>query len=169
MAQVIRGREELWQVDCQVHTPSVDSTPTGGPAGPGQRLGACRGPRGARPPSWRSLGAHAALDPSATKRGDKGHQTPEKTNGGQGSWVAQWVSHLPLAQIMIPGPWDGAPNRAPCSGGALLLPLSLPLLPPQISKIFKKIKNMQRGTATRSPSPPAGGSPCTSQGSSNSP
>ena len=38
------------------------------------------------------------------------------------------VEHLPSAQFMIPGSWDQAPSRAPCSVGGLLLPLPLPLL-----------------------------------------
>ncbi|XP_059248681.1 thiamine transporter 2-like isoform X2 [Mustela nigripes] len=29
-----------------------------------------------------------------------------------GAWVAQWVKHLPSAQVMIPGSWDGAPHQA---------------------------------------------------------
>ena len=49
-----------------------------------------------------------------------------KTNSPCGdcmACVAQSVKHLPLAQIMIPGFWDGAPHQAPCSAGTLLLPL----------------------------------------------
>ena len=38
------------------------------------------------------------------------------------------VKRLPSAQVMIPGSWDRAPHRAPCSAGSLLLPLPLPLL-----------------------------------------
>ena len=38
------------------------------------------------------------------------------------------VKCLPSAQVMIPVFWDGAPPRAPCSAGSLLLPLTLPLL-----------------------------------------
>ena len=30
-----------------------------------------------------------------------------------GAWVAQLVEHLPLAQIMIPGPQDKAPSWGP--------------------------------------------------------
>ena len=44
-----------------------------------------------------------------------------------GTWVAQSVKHLPLAQVMIPGSWDQAPHWAPFSEGSLLLPLPLPL------------------------------------------
>ena len=39
---------------------------------------------------------------------------------------ARWVKHLPWAQLMISGSWDGAQHRAPCSAGSLLLPLPLP-------------------------------------------
>ena len=44
--------------------------------------------------------------------------------GGGGTWVAQSVEHLPLAQVMIPGSWD------PYSVENLLLlpPLSAPPL-----------------------------------------
>ena len=27
------------------------------------------------------------------------------------AWVAQSIKHLPLAQIMIPGSWDGVPHQ----------------------------------------------------------
>ena len=52
---------------------------------------------------------------------------PEEVQTG-GTWVAQSVKHLPSAQVMIPGSWDGALHWAPCSPGSLLLPLPLPLL-----------------------------------------
>ena len=45
-----------------------------------------------------------------------------------GTWVAQLVNCLPSAQVMIPGSWDRAPHRTPCSVGSLLLPLPLLLL-----------------------------------------
>ena len=45
----------------------------------------------------------------------------------RGSWVAQSVKRLPLAQVMISGSRDQAPHRAPCSVANLLLPLPLPL------------------------------------------
>ena len=45
-----------------------------------------------------------------------------------GTWVAQSVKHLPLAQVMILGSWDPAAHGALCSVGSLLLPLPLPLL-----------------------------------------
>ena len=44
------------------------------------------------------------------------------------TWVAQLVKYLPLAQVMIPGSWDGVPHWAPCSVRSLLLPL--PATPP---------------------------------------
>jgi len=50
----------------------------------------------------------------------------EKQN--RDAWVAQSVKHLPLAQVMIPGSWDGALHPAPCSAESLLLPLPLSLL-----------------------------------------
>ena len=49
-----------------------------------------------------------------------------------GTWVAQLVKRLPLAQIMISGSWDGAPGQVPCSEGSLLLPLPLPSLAPAL-------------------------------------
>ena len=42
---------------------------------------------------------------------------------GWGTWVAQPIKHLPLAQVMILGSWDRAPCWAPCSTRNLLLPL----------------------------------------------
>ena len=45
------------------------------------------------------------------------------------AWVAQLVKHLPLAQVMIPGFWDGAHIGAPSSVRCLLPPLSLPAVP----------------------------------------
>ena len=47
------------------------------------------------------------------------------------AWVAQSIKHLPSAQGVIPGYWDRAPHRAPCSAG-LLLPLPLPAAPPAV-------------------------------------
>ena len=40
-----------------------------------------------------------------------------------GCLVAQSVAHLPSAQVLIPGSWDGALCLAPCSAGNLLLSL----------------------------------------------
>ena len=45
----------------------------------------------------------------------------------RGTWVAQSVRHLPSAQVMIAGSWDGVLRWALCSMGSLLLPLPLPL------------------------------------------
>jgi len=42
-----------------------------------------------------------------------------------GASVARSVKRLPLARVMIPESWDGAPHRAPGSAGRLLLPLTL--------------------------------------------
>ena len=44
-----------------------------------------------------------------------------------GTWVAQMVKHLPLAQVMIPGSWDPVPPQTPCSVGSLLPPSASPL------------------------------------------
>ena len=41
------------------------------------------------------------------------------------TWVAQSVKHLPSAQVMIPGYWDGAPCQALCWVRSLLFPLPL--------------------------------------------
>ena len=49
-----------------------------------------------------------------------------------GTWVAQSVKHLSLAEVMIPGSWEGASNHAPCSVRSLLLPLLLPAAPPLV-------------------------------------
>ena len=45
--------------------------------------------------------------------------------------MAHSVKHLPLAWATIPGSWDGALHRVPCSARGLLLPLSL-LFPPLV-------------------------------------
>ena len=45
----------------------------------------------------------------------------------RGTWVAQLVEHLPPAQVVIPGSWDGALSWTTCSAGSLRLPLPLPL------------------------------------------
>ena len=44
-----------------------------------------------------------------------------------GAWVAQWVKHLALAQVMMPGSREWAPVLAPYSMRSLLVPLLLPL------------------------------------------
>ena len=44
----------------------------------------------------------------------------------RGTWMAQLVEHLPLAQVMILGSWNGAPPQVSCSVGSLLLPFPLP-------------------------------------------
>ena len=49
-----------------------------------------------------------------------------KVSVPRGAWVAQWVKPLPLAQVVISGPWDRAQHWALCSVGSLLPPLSLP-------------------------------------------
>ena len=46
--------------------------------------------------------------------------------GPRSPWVAHLVKHLPLAQVMIPGSWDGA--RIRLSAESLLLPLPFPCL-----------------------------------------
>ena len=54
--------------------------------------------------------------------------------------MAQWVKHLPSAQVMIPGAWGRAPPWAPHSWGAASLSAShLPPLPSP-SLCFSKIK-----------------------------
>ena len=45
--------------------------------------------------------------------------------GWLGTWVAQSIKCLPLAQVMISGSLE--PHPAPCPMGSLLLPLLLPL------------------------------------------
>lgn len=42
------------------------------------------------------------------------------------AWVAQFVRHLPSAQVINPGTWDPALHQGPCSVGNQLPPLSLP-------------------------------------------
>ena len=55
-----------------------------------------------------------------------------------GTWVAQSVKCLPSAQVMVPGSWDQAPHRAPCSAGDLLLSLVLSLC--QVNKKYIYLK-----------------------------
>ena len=58
----------------------------------------------------------------------------------RGTWVAQLVKCLPLAQAqaMMSGSWEGAPHRAPCLVGSLLLPDSLPTYPPPLVHILSQ-------------------------------
>ena len=53
------------------------------------------------------------------------------------------LGHLPSAQVMISGSWNGDPCWAPCSVGSLLLPLPLPLPPLMLalSLSLRKQKN----------------------------
>ena len=67
--------------------------------------------------------------PLATKDGE-GMSMLIKKWSSWGTWVAQLVEHLPLAQIVISGSWDWAPHWAPGSAESLFLPLLLPLPPP---------------------------------------
>ena len=60
-----------------------------------------------------------------------------------GTWVAQLVECLPLAQVVILGSWDGVPCQVLCSVRSLLLllPLLVFSVSHQINKISsKKIK-----------------------------
>ena len=50
------------------------------------------------------------------------------------------MKHLPSAQVMIPGSWDGAPCQASCSAGSLLLPLPGPF-PLLMLSLSVKIKS----------------------------
>ena len=59
-----------------------------------------------------------------------------KTVKLSGTWVAQLVKCVLLAQVMILGSWD----QAPCSVGSLLLPLPL-CTPPMLSLSLSRIKN----------------------------
>ena len=43
----------------------------------------------------------------------------------RGTWVAQWIKHLPLAQVMISGSWGQTPASGSLLG--LFLPQPLPL------------------------------------------
>ena len=63
----------------------------------------------------------------------------------KGTWVAQWVKPLPLAQVMISGFWDRALHQVLCSSGSLLLPLP-PAAPPAcaLSVSNKYIKSFKK-------------------------
>lgn len=50
-----------------------------------------------------------------------------------GNWVAQFIKHVPSAQVLISGSWDRTIYRAPCSTGSLYLPLLLLILTPSHS------------------------------------
>ena len=52
--------------------------------------------------------------------------------------MAQSVKHLPSAQVMIPGPWDGAPCREPASASPT--PLAYVLSFCHINKVLKCFK-----------------------------
>ena len=58
-----------------------------------------------------------------------------------GTWVAQSVKHLPLAQVMIPGSCDGAPHQPPCSADGLLLPS--PSAPPPACALLCSVSKEQ--------------------------
>ena len=91
--------------------------------------GICQGDLGGEEGDWNSeppLVARSWDRPSLL--GDSREQI--FNNQQRGTWVAQSVKHLPLAQVMISGSWDGAPCQGPCSVGSLFLPLSLLLHPP---------------------------------------
>ena len=53
----------------------------------------------------------------------------------RGTWVAQWVKPLSLAQVMISGSWDGAPLpiRLPAQQGVCFYLALCPPLPPPYS------------------------------------
>jgi len=52
--------------------------------------------------------------------------------GTGGAWVAQSVKHLPLAQVMIPGSWDGVLAHWG-AGFSLCLPLPMLVLSVSLS------------------------------------
>ena len=70
---------------------------------------------------------------------------PYKSNS-RGTWGAQSVKHLPLAQVMISGSWDWAPREAPCPMGCLLLPLSAHALVLCLSQINRILKTTTKKT-----------------------
>ena len=73
-------------------------------------------------------GGAAARAQVTIRGGDTLKEGPGEATEAKGAWVAQLVEHLPSAQVMIPGSWDGAWCQALCSAGSLLLPL--PAAPP---------------------------------------
>ena len=76
--------------------------------------------------SWHWVGGRQRRD----RAKDKSLGSPLKRAGERGcsggARVARSFKRQPLAQVMIPGSWDGAPGLGPCSAGSLLLPLPLP-------------------------------------------
>ena len=61
--------------------------------------------------------------------------------------MAQSVKHVPLAQVMIPGSWDGALHWAFCSAGVRFsLSLSLPILSPSLllTLLNRYIKSLKK-------------------------
>ena len=60
--------------------------------------------------------------------------------------MAQSVKYLPSAQVVvIPGSWNTAPHRDPCSEGSLLLPLpSVHALSRSLSQIIKSFFKKKR-------------------------
>ena len=59
--------------------------------------------------------------------------------------MAQSVEHLPLAQVMIPGSWDWAPNQPPCSPLKLDQEEVVPNLVSDkepVSKMYKEISKI---------------------------
>lgn len=62
-----------------------------------------------------------------------------------GRLVAHLIKRMPLAQVLIPGFWDGALHWVPCSAKSLLLHLPLPLstaraLSISLKKLVKSLK-----------------------------
>ena len=51
----------------------------------------------------------------------------------RGAWVAQLVKHLPLAQVMIPGSWNRAPESVSLLSGESASPHSAPPPAPALS------------------------------------
>ena len=59
---------------------------------------------------------------------------------GRGTWSAQSVKRLALAQVMISGSLDQTPHWALCSGGSLLFSPSAP--PPALVLLSYKNKSL---------------------------
>lgn len=73
--------------------------------------------------------------------------TLTKQNSFWGTWVAQWVNHLPSAQFRISGSWNQASYQAPCWAGSLLHPFLLPL-PPLVFSLSLQIKKIVKRKKT---------------------